>query len=121
MVRLTEKMKDYITEHPDPSHRELAQELSQEFETKVSHTTVANFRKKNPVKFQSLQKVTVPKTTPTPRSRKKECLISIDQVNKLLQANKDHFHYEYLNKQINKPGKLRSDFEKLLVFIRDRA
>lgn len=129
MVRLTEKMKNYITEYPDLSHRKLAEKLSKEFETKVSHTTVANFRKNKPVKIETLQKITVPeiipKTTPIrispPRSRKKKYPLSIDQVNKLLQANKDHYHYKYLNKMINNPGKLRADFEKLLVFIRDRV
>lgn len=74
-----------------------------------------------PEKIETIQKVTEPKIPPSPRPKKKKYPLSIDQVNKLLQANKDHYWYKYLNKQINKPGKLRSDFEKLLVFIRDCA
>lgn len=56
-----------------------------------------------------------------PKTKRIKYPLSIDQVDRLLQANKDHYWYEYLNKMINKPGKLRADFEKLLVLIRDRA
>ena len=57
---------------------------------------------------------------------------SIHHINELLKKNPNHFHAQYLNTQINggenivgknkgkrHTGRLRSDFEKLLVFIRD--
>ena len=53
---------------------------------------------------------------------------SINDLNVLLQANKDHYWYPYLNAQIfggkykgrNYTGKLQSDIRKLLEFIHDR-
>lgn len=119
MTRLTKEMKKYITEYSVLSSRECAEELSKKFTTMVSHTTVANFRKKRPVKIETLQKVTTPKRTPTPGKIKYP--LSIDEFNKLLQANKDHIDYQYLNRMLIKPGKLSSDFRKLLGFIRDRV
>jgi hypothetical protein len=118
MARLTDKVKEYIKQHPDTSHRKLAEMIDLEFQIKVSHTAVANFRKKLAVKDVKFTKFT-PKTPSknTTKSKKFDFPLSIDKLNSLLQTNKDHYWYEYLNKQLN--GRLRSDFQKLLEFIRD--
>ena len=131
MVRLTEEAKEFIEKQPEISHRKLAEKVGLELALKVSHTTIANYRK-NLAVAESVKNVKLPKVTPiqivpTPRSRKKECPLSIDKVKKRLQANKDHHSYPYLNAQIfggeykgkNYTGKLQSDIRKLMEFLRD--
>lgn len=69
------------------------------------------------------------KVVATARVKKIKYPLSIDQVNRLLQANKDHLDYPYLNAQIfggeykgkMYTGKLQSDIRKLLGFIQERA
>jgi len=131
MVRLTNKAKEFIKDHPDTSHRKLAEMLDLECQIPVSHTAVANFRKKESVKAVKLEIVT-PKKSPKKTVKKEkiqDCPLSIDKVRTLLQANKDHYSYPYLNAQIFGgnykgkiyTGKLQSDIRKLLEFLRDTA
>ena len=130
MVRLTEEAKKFIKGTPDVSHRKLAEMIGLELQLKVSHTAVANYRKKiEKEESVKLSNVTSQKPSISKKPKKSNFPLSIDQVNSLLKANKGHYWYEHLNYQINgitedgkkKGGRLRSDFQKFLEFVRDTA
>jgi len=122
MVKLTPGIKKYIINNIETPDRKLKTQIDSKFNVSISHVAIGNFRRK--YKKQNITKILpdvdiIPiKEVKTSRiTRPTAFPLSIDQLNSLLQSNKDHYWYEYLNKQFN--GRLRSDFQKLLEFIRD--
>lgn len=130
MPRLTEEAKEFIRENTDVSSRKLVNLIAIAFNEKYSNVAINDYKRKIK-KARDLDLATIPTEPKHYQATAIDELVdeyatrpyplSIDHVDRLLQANKDHYWYEYLNKMINKPGKLRADFEKLLVLIRDRA
>lgn len=119
----------------------LQQLLVDKTQTKYSREGIRLFRKKQTEKNNLTKLVKVDKqldtAKPVPKkpvqkkqNNGKSFNYSIHHINELLKKNPNHFHSEYLNYQINggeyrgvkgkrQTGRLKSDFEKLLVFIRD--
>ena len=135
IFRMSKKAKIFIIKHKDVKPRPLEDKILDELNEKVGYRTIYEFLKSEEFAHlsHSLAQFAQPKPEPKKKLRpptqkqRNGFQFSIHHVNELLKKNPNHYHAGYLNAQINGgeykgkmfKGRLKSDFEKLLVFLRD--